>query len=68
MKPEAESGSTPIRVATEGRYLTDGSRLYRVLGYLDDDDLMALEDCATLVVLLMEPERVGRLRHVEVDP
>jgi hypothetical protein len=47
------------------RYLTDGGRLYRVLGWLANDDLMALEDCSSLAVILVEPARLRRLIGVE---
>lgn len=47
-------------------YLTDGTHLYRVLGSLDDGlpNVVALEDCHSLNVTLVQAADVGRLRTV----
>lgn len=50
----------------EDRCLTDGRRLYRVLGQLAEGSFYELEDCKTLdIVLITAKDLVGlRLRHV----
>jgi hypothetical protein len=47
-------------------YLTDGTHLYRVLGGLDDGlpKVVALEDCHSLNVTLVQAAEVGKLRAV----
>lgn len=53
------------------RYLTDGARLYRNLGRLDgSQELIGLEDCMSLEVLLVGREELldGRVRVVDAGP
>jgi len=55
--------------ADAGSYLTDGVNLYRELGPLDESpELVLLEDCRTLEVLLAGPEQVRALRRVSPAP
>ena len=48
------------------QYLTDGRKLFRVvvLRVFNDEELVELEDCATLDVWLVSPDEVRCLRRV----
>jgi hypothetical protein len=53
-------------VSLPADHVTDGTRLYRVLGCLDDGlpKLIALEDCYSLNVMLVQAADVSKLRVV----
>ena len=48
------------------QYLTDGRKLFRVvvLRVFNEEELVELEDCATLDIWLVSPDEVRRLRRV----
>ena len=48
------------------QYLTDGRKLDRVvvLRSFNDEELVEIEDCASLDVWLVSPEELGSLRRV----
>lgn len=67
---------TPIALETDDasgpesmRYVTDGTRLLRLLGRVDQGDVgtaVALEDCLSLEVVLLPPEDLSHLTLVRV--
>jgi hypothetical protein len=66
----ASSGDSAIieRTGSETVYLTDGVRLYRILGPIDDDNgyVIAIEDCRSLDVILVQADELhcGKFRAV----
>jgi hypothetical protein len=70
-REEQRGPSEPARVASEvaeasiGRYLTDGTHLYRDLGQLDDvPEQVLLEDCHSLAVTPVTRDEARRLTPV----
>jgi len=50
---------------TDGRYLTDGTHLYRELARIDDvPEEVLLEDCHSLAVTVLSGAEAGRLSEV----
>lgn len=60
------SGAAGASGAEASQYFTDGVNLFRALGWLDDGPagLVILEDCYSLVVLLVESDEAARLEIV----
>ena len=57
-----QGDTSPIAGPARGEYLTDETRLYRRLGWLEDEKLVVVEDCLSDDVFLVKPELLAGLR------